>query len=80
MSKEIIKDSDLFIAEVSFPSTGLGIELGWADSFHKPIICIYSKGSQPSASLKTISRNFIEYLDKTDMIDKLDKAISAIFA
>jgi len=33
ISKDIIKKCNLFIAEVSFPSTGLGIELGWANIF-----------------------------------------------
>jgi hypothetical protein len=37
-SKEIIKNSDLVLAEVSYPSTGQGIELGWAEIFRKPII------------------------------------------
>ena len=32
-SKEVIKGCDMVIAEVSYPSTGMGIELGWADGF-----------------------------------------------
>ncbi|MCX6730945.1 MAG: hypothetical protein NTZ55_03790 [Candidatus Roizmanbacteria bacterium] len=36
-SKPMIKKADLIIAEVSFPGTGLGIELGWADALDKKI-------------------------------------------
>lgn len=40
-SKDYLKDeADLVIAEVSEPSTGLGIELGWADAHQVLIICI----------------------------------------
>lgn len=30
-SKEFLKKCNLVIADVSYPSTGLGIELGWAN-------------------------------------------------
>ena len=39
-SKEILKNCNLFVAEVSYPSTGLGIEIGWASMLEVPIICI----------------------------------------
>jgi len=71
VTKDIIRASDVMIAEVSFPSTGLGIELAWADSLGCPIICMYCKGSTVSASLKAVSDTFIEYADANDMIDKI---------
>jgi hypothetical protein len=41
-SKELFqKETNLIIAEISYPSTGT--ELGWADSFGIPVICIYKK-------------------------------------
>lgn len=78
ITKDIIKTCDLMIAEVTFPATGLGIELGWANTFERPIICIYRKGSQISGSLKVVCKNFIEYTDKKDLIVKLDSALSAL--
>lgn len=60
-SKEYIKGCDLVVAEVSCPSTGEEIELGWANSYNVPIICIFKKGTTPSSSLKIISDTFIEY-------------------
>ena len=29
------KESDIIIAEVSYPATGMGIELGWANDANK---------------------------------------------
>lgn len=71
-SKEIIKGCDLVIAEVSFQSTAMGIEMGWANMMGKKIICVYKQGSKISQSLKTVSEDFIEYNDIDDLIDKLN--------
>lgn len=42
-SKESLAKCDLVIAEVSLSSTGLGIELGWANDLKKNIVCLYKK-------------------------------------
>jgi hypothetical protein len=48
-SKTFLKEeADLFIAKVSEPSTGLGIELGWADLFEVPVICIHREDTEVS--------------------------------
>ncbi len=70
-TKEIIKNSDLVIAEVSFPATGEGIELGWANDANVKVICIYKEGTKVSGSLKVVSDTFITYSDANDMLDKL---------
>ena len=75
-SKEIIKNCDLFVAEISYSGTGLGIELGWADSFGRPIICVYRKGAEMSGSLKLVCDNIIEYQDDKDLIDELDQILN----
>ena len=74
-SKEIIKNADLIIAEVSYQSTGSGIELGWAEGFGKKVIFIYKKGSIVSGSLTVVSRIFIEYTDNDDLINQLSKVV-----
>lgn len=66
------------VAEVSQPSTGLGIELGWADFFMHPIIGIYHKGSKVSKSLNVVCKEIVEYIDQDDMIVKLGKALKKI--
>lgn len=72
-SKEIIKNCDLMIAEVSFPSTGLGIELGWASDAQCPILCISKQGSKVTSSLQFVCKNFIEYKEAKDMVTKISQ-------
>lgn len=75
-SKNIIKDCDLVLAEVSYLATGLGIELGWAEMFDKPVLCVYKKGAKISGSLRVVTSDFIEYSNSRDLVDKLEKFIS----
>lgn len=70
-SKDIIKTCSALVAEVSNPSHGVGIEIGWADSFGVPIIFIFKKNSKLSGALKIISREFIEYEKVEDILPKL---------
>ena len=77
-TKAVIANSDLVIAEVSIPSTGQGIELGWTNYCKTPIVCIYKKGTKISSALKFITNNFIEYENVNDMIDKLKEFISKL--
>ena len=74
-TKEIISNYDLVIAEVSLPTTGQGIELGWADYAKIPILCIYEKGVNISSSLNFITNQFIEYENIEDMIFKISDYI-----
>lgn len=76
-TKEIIKNYDLVIAEVSLQTTGVGIELGWADYLNKPILCIYEKGSEISSSLKFITNNFLEYDNSKDLIEKIERFLNS---
>ena len=78
-SKEFFKtDCNLVIAEVSYPATGLGIELGWADMLSVPIVCIYRKGSKISTSLKVVAKLILEYEGPADLIEKIQVAIKSI--
>lgn len=78
ITRDMIRDSDMLIAEVSVPSLGAGIEMGWADSFHHPVIAIYEKGSAPSFSIDNVVTERIEYDDPEDMISKLKTALNQI--
>ena len=66
------------IAEVSIPSHGVGIEIGWADSFGIPIIFIFKKNSDVSSSLNIISKKFIEYNKVDNILDELNSGIKDI--
>ena len=74
-SKDFLQNCDLMIAEVSFSGTSLGIEIGWANAFSCPVICIYKKGIKPSSGLKAVSDTCIEYEDSMDLIEKLKEII-----
>ncbi len=69
------KKCDLIIAEISLPSTGQGIELGWANIYKIPIICFYKSGASYSKSLNQISKKIIKYTDNTDLIEKIKKIL-----
>ena len=60
---ELIRSGTLttVIAEVSYPSTGQGIELGWAYLEGIPIIGLYRMGMTPPAFLRAIAEDFLEY-------------------
>jgi hypothetical protein len=77
-SKEIIKNCDLMVVEVTYPATGLGIELGWAEMLGKPVLCVSKKGSKLSGSLKVVTNDFIEYSDLDDLIKKIEKFLSGL--
>lgn len=76
-SKDYLKnEAKLLIAEVSEPATGLGIELGWADTYNVPIVCIYKKGSKVSSSLKLVSKNFVEYSNSKELISGIEQILN----
>lgn len=75
-TKEIIKNSDLILAEVSFPSIGEGIELGWANMLNVPVLCAHREGAKISGSLKYLTKNFIAYKDSTDLVNQITSFLS----
>jgi hypothetical protein len=52
---------DLFIAEVSAPSTGLGMELAYADMHGVPVVCVHRSDCRPSSSVKMVSQTILGY-------------------
>ena len=50
-SEQLLPTCHLMIAEVSYPSTGLGMELIWAISAKTPVLCIHRKEKFPSSSI-----------------------------
>ena len=66
--REYYRNIDLFIADVSYPATGLGIELGFAYDDNKPIYCICKKGNKYCSSIKSITDKIYEYNDMDEMI------------
>ncbi len=63
------------IAEVSYPATSLGIELGWAEMLGTPVLCVSKKGYKISGSLEVVTKDFIEYSDTKDLVNKIQEFI-----
>lgn len=74
-TREFYRSLDLIIAEVSFPATGLGIELGWAADDKTPVYCLYRSGCKPSGSLHAVTDKFYEYSSKGEMIQLISDII-----
>lgn len=70
-SKETIRTVDIVLAEVSYPSTGQGIELGWANDSNIPIVCMHKAGAKVSNSLRAVSSTFLEYSSPREMTEIL---------
>lgn len=70
-SKNVIEACDLIVAEVSYPSTGMGIELGWAESMEKKIVCVYKSEEKYSTALKVLSNDFVEYKNAEELIRQI---------
>lgn len=69
-SREFLRDEcDLFVAEVSKPSIGLGIELGWADEFGVPGLCVHSEEAEISSSVSVVAEDVQKYVSKKDLLE-----------
>ena len=65
---------DLFVAEVSYPSTGLGIELAWAQDAGRKILCFHRADKKPSRSIGSVCSDIKIYKDLEEMIDIIRSA------
>ena len=63
------------IAEVTHPSTGVGVEVAWADQYHIPIIAIAKTGVHMSQSVRNLATHFIEYDSESELIERLQEII-----
>lgn len=70
---------DLVIAEVSYPSTGMGIEIGWADSCGIPVACIYHARSKPSGSLVVVTDKIVSYTSHKNLVGILGDIINKMY-
>lgn len=81
ITMSMIKKADLLIAEVTYPSIGMGIEMGWAYLFRVPVICVYREEKGPaSQSVKKITDNCFSYKNSEEMIEKIENYISNLYA
>lgn len=78
-SKDFLENKcDLMIAEVSKPSTGLGIELGWADLFDVSVLAVYSYNCEFSSSVPVVVDAVEEYRSEEDLIKVIEEKIERL--
>lgn len=68
-----IPTTDLMIAEVSYPSTGAGIEIGLVQAADVPTLFFHKAGTTPSSSLRFCKGTVSEYTDAADLIAKIEE-------
>lgn len=79
-SKTFLKECDLFIVEDSFPATGLGIELGWANLLGVPIFVILRDEAKGTGSLTVISEDIQRYSSVEEMVRLIEAKIKEVEA
>lgn len=75
-AKDLIKTCAKVVAEISFPSTGSGIEIGWADAFEIPLIILHNNNVTPSRYYYDLAENVLSYGSVEEMITKLADVLS----
>ena len=74
-TRDFYKDIDIMIAECSYPSVGLGIELGWAFDDNIPIYCIHKKNMKISGSINAVTQNVYSYSSIEEMLTLIENIL-----
>lgn len=76
-SRELFRNGgcDLVVAEVSNPSLGVGIEMGWASATGIPVVAMHKTTAKPSQSVRAVASRGFSYQSIQDMVDKLERLI-----
>jgi nucleoside 2-deoxyribosyltransferase len=77
-SREEVKSCDILIAEVSLPSTGQGMEIGWADAMSIPIFTLAKEGSSPSKALRYVTDKIHVYTDSQSLVVTVEDIINQL--
>lgn len=73
VTRDLIKNSDAMIVEVSEASTGSGIEMGWANTLHVPILALHKAGTRPSKAVTYVTNDIHEYENTVDLVNKIEE-------
>lgn len=76
--RDFYKNIDLVIAEVSYASTGLGIELGFLYDDDKSIYCIHRSDTKASSSINIVTKNLYEYSNMDEMLEIIKRIVIGI--
>ena len=76
---EAVENSDIVVAEVSNPSLGSGIEIGWALTKNKKIICLTNNVMNVSPIVRGAAKKglikLIEYKDEEEALNRLGEML-----
>ncbi len=75
----MLNNSDLLIAEVSCPSTGVGYEVASALYLDKPVLCLYKEGVEISSLIKGNTKKKISvysYLSETELLNIIKRYLN----
>lgn len=75
---DFMRTCDALVVDASIPSTGAGIEMGWANALGIPILGIYERGSKPSASAEYTTKMYREYSNSQEMLRIVDEFLESI--
>lgn len=76
-----VKNADLMIADCSYPSIGLGIELGFAYSRNLPVILIAQSGAKVAAMVPGLPNRVAEivrYSSIGDVVDTIESLVLTV--
>ncbi|MCU7667168.1 hypothetical protein [Bacillus thuringiensis] len=71
--KDWLQKCEVMIADVSYPTIPLGIEMGWADNYKVDIICVCVKGTAISSHLTRMCKEILIYTEVVDLVEKLER-------
>ena len=75
LALEKIDESDLLLAELSYKSIGIGLEVGYAKARGKRIIYIHRVGTELSTTVDGVCDIRVEYKNIPDLLAKLKKVL-----
>lgn len=77
-SESIIRTCHILLADVSYPSTGLGIELAWARQAGIPVLAVHQKSAKFSNSVAVVTTNIAAYNSHLEIITILENFIKGM--
>ena len=78
-SEELLKESSIFIAESSYPSSGVEVEAEWANEHKVPIVLFVKTGKDYPETLKDLYLRVIKYDDPDDLKVKVNNLLNEEF-
>lgn len=76
-TKPNVDASDLLIADTTFPSTGMGIEIGWAIAAGIPVWCVHKDDAKASSWLRFVAQKIFSYRTKEELVSLLEREIES---